>query len=158
MGKIGANIYLSCSWLTNKAWQIKTFLVREIWKLVREKSVKSQGILIFLICGNPAVSKELTGPMLLYCYRYVVSYSNPAEVVRLTEPGYSHSVSFSKVSKQQMSRNMRFPTIWYVRPAKPQISMAYAQSDQSLCYSLEYSMTLRPQTEHPFEFLSLAGG
>ena len=24
---------------------------------------------------------------------------------------------------QYMSRNMRFPTLWYVRPAKPQISL-----------------------------------
>ena len=35
-----------------------------------------------------------------------------------------------------MSHNMRFPTMWYVRQA----ACAYAQSDQSLCYSLEYSM------------------
>ena len=59
MGRIGANIYLSCSLLTNKAWQIMTFSVREIWKLVREKSVKSQGILIFLICGNPVNTTQL---------------------------------------------------------------------------------------------------
>ena len=29
-------------------------LVREFWNLVIEKSVKSQGILLFMICGNPA--------------------------------------------------------------------------------------------------------
>ena len=28
-------------------------LVREFWNLVIEKSVKSQGILLFMICGNP---------------------------------------------------------------------------------------------------------
>ena len=28
-------------------------LVREFWNLVSEKSVKSQGILLFMICGNP---------------------------------------------------------------------------------------------------------
>ena len=41
---------------------------------------------------------------------------------------------------------MRFPTMWYVQPAKPQISLrkrAYAQSDQSLCWLLEYSMTAK---------------
>ena len=32
-----------------------------------------------------------------------------------------------------LSRDMRFPTMRYVRTAKPQISLAYAQSDQSLC-------------------------
>ena len=35
---------------------------------------------------------------------------------------------------------------------------ACAQSDQSLCYSLGYSMTLRLLTEHHLEFLSLIGG
>ena len=35
---------------------------------------------------------------------------------------------------------------------------AYAQSDQSLCLSLEYSMTVKLLTEHYLEFLSLSGG
>ena len=35
---------------------------------------------------------------------------------------------------------------------------AYAQSDQSLCLSLEYFMTVKLLTEHHFEFLSLKGG
>ena len=35
---------------------------------------------------------------------------------------------------------------------------AYAQSDQSLCWSLEYSMTVTLLTEHTLEFLSLKGG
>ena len=35
---------------------------------------------------------------------------------------------------------------------------AYAQSDQSLCLSLEYSMTLKLLTKHYFEFLILLGG
>ena len=52
---------------------------------------------------------------------------------------------------------MRFPTMWYVRPAKPQISLQYAQSDQSLCKSLEYSMTVKLLVEHCLEFLSLTG-
>ena len=43
---------------------------------------------------------------------------------------------------------MRFPTMWNVRPA-------YAQSDQSLCYSLEYSMNVKLLTEHHWEFLKL---
>ena len=50
---------------------------------------------------------------------------------------------------------MRFPSMWYVRPAKPQISL---QSDQSLCYSLEYSMSVKLLAEHRLEFLSLKGG
>ena len=35
---------------------------------------------------------------------------------------------------------------------------AYAQSDQSLCYSLDYSMTVKLLTEQKLEFLSLTGG
>ena len=35
---------------------------------------------------------------------------------------------------------------------------AYAQSDQSLCSSLEYSMNVKLLTEHHLEFLSLKGG
>ena len=35
---------------------------------------------------------------------------------------------------------------------------AYAQSDQSLCLSLEYSMTFKLLTVHHLEFLSLIGG
>ena len=46
---------------------------------------------------------------------------------------------------------MRFPTMWYVRPAK-------AQSDQSICLSLEYSLTAKLLTEHHLEFLSLKEG
>ena len=35
---------------------------------------------------------------------------------------------------------------------------AYAQSDQSLCLSLEYSINVKLLTEHHLEFLSLTGG
>ena len=35
---------------------------------------------------------------------------------------------------------------------------AYAQSDQSLCKSLEYSMIVKLLTEHHLEFLSLKEG
>ena len=35
---------------------------------------------------------------------------------------------------------------------------AYAQSDQSLCLSLEYSMSVKLLTEKHLEFLSLKGG
>ena len=35
---------------------------------------------------------------------------------------------------------------------------AYAQSDQSLCWSLEYSMIVKLLTAHHLEYLSLKGG
>ena len=40
---------------------------------------------------------------------------------------------------------------------RPRPACAYAQSDQSLCLSLEYSMTLKLLTKHYFEFLTLPG-
>ena len=40
-------------------------LVREFWNLVIEKSVKSQGILLFMICGNPVNSLNI---MVIYMY------------------------------------------------------------------------------------------
>ena len=52
---------------------------------------------------------------------------------------------------------MRFPTMRYVRPAKPQISLRI-QSDQSLCLMLEYPMSVKLLTEHHFKFLSLKRG
>ena len=35
---------------------------------------------------------------------------------------------------------------------------AYAQSDQSLCKTLEYSITVKLLTEHHLEFLNFKGG
>ena len=53
-----------------------------------------------------------------------------------------------------MSHDIRFATMWYVRPAKAQISA----SDQSLCKSLEYFLSVKLLTEHHLELLSLKGG
>ena len=55
-----------------------------------------------------------------------------------------------------MSCDMRFPT-WYVRQAASDLACAYAQSDQSLCKSLENSMSVKLLTEHYLELLSLNG-
>ena len=52
---------------------------------------------------------------------------------------------------------MRFLTMWYVRPTKAQTSLYIVQSDQSLCFSLEYSTTLRLLAEHHLEFISFLG-
>ena len=53
---------------------------------------------------------------------------------------------------------MGFPTMWYVRPTKAQTSLCvHGQSDQSLCLSLDYSMSVKLLTEHHLEFLNLKG-
>ena len=49
--------------------------------------------------------------------------------------------------------------MWYMQPAKAQISpRIYGQTDQSLCLSLKYSMTIKLLTEHHWELLSSKGG
>ena len=53
---------------------------------------------------------------------------------------------------------MIFPKMWYVRPASLRSACAYAQSDQSLCQLLEYSMIVKLLTKHHLEFLTLTGG
>ena len=53
---------------------------------------------------------------------------------------------------------MGFPTMWYVRQQTFRPACAYAQSDQSLCKLLEYSMTVNLLTEQHLGFLSLKGG
>ena len=45
-----------------------------------------------------------------------------------------------------MSSHVALKTVWIL------------QSDQSLCLSLEYSMTVKLLTEHHLEFLCLKGG
>ena len=58
---------------------------------------------------------------------------------------------------QKKMCNMRFPTMWLCDQQRLRPACTYAQSDQSLCLSLEYSMILRLLTEYHLEFLSLKG-
>ena len=57
-----------------------------------------------------------------------------------------------------MSRDMRFPTMWYVRPAKAQISLRISAvcSEPLLVARTYYEFKLL--TKHHLEFLSLKGG
>ena len=48
-----------------------------------------------------------------------------------------------KYEIRHLSRAMRFPTMWYVRQQMLRLACAYAQTDQSLYYLLEYSMTVK---------------
>ena len=57
-----------------------------------------------------------------------------------------------------LRRDMRFPTMWSVRPAKAQTSLRIRAVCQSLCLSLEYSMSVKLLTEHHLDLLSLKGG
>ena len=53
---------------------------------------------------------------------------------------------------------MRFPQCGMCDQQRLRPACAYAQSDQSLCKSLEYSMSVKLLTEHHLECLSLKGG
>ena len=47
----------------------------------------------------------------------------------------SYLISFLKIGKksQNLSRDIRLPTVWYVQPQSLRSACAYAQSDQILC-------------------------
>ena len=63
----------------------------------------------------------------------------------------------SAVVKTQMSRDMIFQQCGMCDQQSLRSACAYAQSNQSLCKSLEFSMTVKLLTEHHLEFLSLKG-
>ena len=54
--------------------------------------------------------------------------------------------------RHEISNNVVCPT------SKVSDQPAHAQSDQRLCLSLEYSLTVKLPNEHHSEFLSLKGG
>ena len=54
-------------------------------------------------------------------------------------------------------RGLRFPGRTFDLE-KTSTKLAYAQSDQSLCKSLEFFLGVTPLTEHHLEVLSLKGG
>ena len=54
---------------------------------------------------------------------------------------------------------MRFPTMWYVRPAKAQHQPVHTGNMiRAFASQIEYSMSVKLLTEHHLEFLSLKGG
>ena len=83
-----------------------------------------------------------------------------------TCPGMPHPIHFIKgfISRKQF----RSPLLNHIYEPRHEIqhcsmcdqqslgsACAYKQSDQSLCYSLEYSISVKLLTEHHLEFLSL---
>ena len=67
---------------------------------------------------------------------------------------------FSEVGKQNTIRAMTwdFQQCGKCDQQRLRPACAYAQSDQSLCSLLEYSMSVKLRTGHRLEFLSLIGG
>ena len=103
-----------------------------------------------LPCDKPAYRLYLSPPGAFLYKRHASSL--PAHVFELLPARRTSYLCFSYISQC-----MRFPTMWYVRPAKPKTTCTYAQSDQSLYLSLEYFMTVKLLTERHLEFLSFKG-
>ena len=57
-----------------------------------------------------------------------------------------------------MTRDMRFPTMCVCEQQSLRSACAYAQSDQSNCELLEFSMSVKLPTKHHLVFLSRIGG
>ena len=53
---------------------------------------------------------------------------------------------------------MRFPTMWYVRPAKAQTSLRIRADWSEPLLVVEYYVTVKLLTEHHLKFLCLTGG
>ena len=66
-----------------------------------------------------------------------------------------HGILFTCEPVLHMSQCMRFPTMWYVRPAKAQTSLRICAVWSEPCSLLEYSMSVKLLTKHPLEVLSL---
>ena len=60
--------------------------------------------------------------------------------------------------KSDLSHDMRFPTMWYCDQQRLRPACAYAQTDQSLCFALNYSMSVKLLIKLNLEFLSLTRG
>ena len=92
--------------------------------------------------------KELTLSLLANCHLLVI----------LSISLSMHVMESLIIGTLSYFQSIRFPKMWYVRPANLRSACAYAQSDQSFCWSHEYSIIVKLLTEHHFDFLSLKGG
>ena len=63
------------------------------------------------------------------------------------------------MTEHNMNQCMRFPTMWYVRPAKPQISQSAHMRSLIRAFASRLDiLSVKLQTEHHLEFLILKGG
>ena len=60
------------------------------------------------------------------CFKLILQnyriYSKFTSMQRVKTRSYTVA-AYARLTKVHMNRDMRFPTIWYVRPAKPQTSL-----------------------------------
>ena len=62
-----------------------------------------------------------------------------------------------RTKQQQMSIDMRFPTMWNVRPAKAQTNLRICAVDQSLGLLLDYTIIVKLLPEQQLETLGFKG-
>ena len=76
-----------------------------------------------------------------------------------TRPGICCGYSKEPFHGKHMSRDRRFLTMWYVWPAKPQISLHIRTVwSEPLLVAWIFCVSVNLLTEHHLEFLSLKGG
>ena len=131
-------ISFSTSWkfhFTCPMYKVNTILYFIFWFIVMSSLValKAVWILISWLLQKPA-------DLDLHC---------------LQESWYLISYCFQK-SKWAMTWDFQQCGMCDQQRLRP--AWAYAQSDQSLCLSLEYSITVKLLAEHHLEFLSFKGG
>ena len=96
-------------------------------------------------------------------YRVVDLKPNPKFLASLAFYLFSPTRLINSIIREQSCKIVYFNSCFYVFEPRHQISnnvvcatskCAYAQSGESLCWSFEYSMTVKLLTEHHLEFLS----
>ena len=96
--------------------------------------------------------------------KYNLRHEEYIGFVAIYKKGCSSAYAFPQsdhrphVSTKYLSRDMGFQHCGMCVQQSIKSACAYAQSDQSLCFTLDYSMSGKLPTEHHLEFLSLKGG
>ena len=107
---------------------------------------------IIILCGKIKTMALIRCYLLCFACNVEMSYSFELSMKKF------HNLSAWFLETRYIERYMRFPTSGMCDQQSLRSACAYAQSDQSLCLSLDYSMIVKLLTEHHLEFLSLKGG
>ena len=109
----------------------------------------------------PAMNVSIPILTLFVHMMYSVQCTNRSAALRMcfcNDVQYFNTLYTLKSFNIKMSRNMRFPTMWYVRPAKAQTGLRIRAACSEPLLVVEYSMTVKLLVEQPLEFLSLKIG
>ena len=95
----------------------------------------------------------------LCCSQTLKTYFHSSKPIYITYTSVdpAHNVIFRVKFRNNLSQCLRFLTMWYVRPAKPQIRLRIRAVWSDPLLVVEYHMIVKLLTEHHLEFLSLKG-